>query len=187
MAFIVHRPNMTNREREDYLRALRKHGIDLGQTSRVLDPDTEKIWLALISSREEAVSIAGRLNRETSSKWLVSESSPSDSFGPLGPVIFHLSRRSGYFIVHPHTQTMAMIQSAFPNATPLATGINVEGELWQRYKSTGRDLSDLVYDLAPTLTGLCSEQLQELGFHLVDVDSDEILVVQQPGVESVPG
>jgi hypothetical protein len=170
----------TSSEYLAYTRLLRKKGVDLGQTPRVQDQSGNR-WLYVWDRMQEAVQFANELNRDAGAEeWVVREVNAPASRGPLGPLVIQLARRVDGFSFSIHPLSKAVIKSAFPDAQPGVTRIFVDVEKWMDWKSTQGGIDDLTRELALPLTGLDRDQLDGVGFVLVDDETGKTLIDAKP-------
>jgi hypothetical protein len=76
-----------------------------------------------------------------------------------------------------------MLRSAFPDAFGVDF-ISIYTDRWEEFRKTRGTLADLVQRIAPTLTGLSGEQLEALGYAVVD-DQSENTEMFVPPAEAV--
>ncbi len=181
MGFAVFRPGGTkDHEFEAYARLLRQQGVDLGRLPRVLEPGTGRRWLYVWDNEAKAQAFANELKKRTGdSAWEVIPVNAPPSEGPMGPVLIQLARRGDGLIFAIHPLSRAMIQSAFPDVFGVNT-VSIDTERWYDFRKTRGTLPDMVRQIAPTLTGLTSEQLETLGYAVIDDQSDDTLVFVPP-------
>ncbi|HVC95842.1 MAG TPA: hypothetical protein VND64_19280 [Pirellulales bacterium] len=183
MGFTVTRPGGTKDvEFESYARLLRQQGKDLGNLPRVPDPEQpRRRWVYVWNTREEAQHFADELQEQTGDNgWRVEPTAAPPSNGPFGPVLFQLARRSDGLALALHPLSLAMIQEAFPEAAPGATNAFVNMQTWGDFLKTQGKLSDLIEEIAPSLTGLSLHQLTDLGYAVIDADTDQTWVYVPP-------
>jgi hypothetical protein len=183
MGFTVTRPVGTkNAEFEAYVRLLRQQGKDLANLPRVPDPANPKrrcvyVW----NTQEEAQQFADELKEQTGDNgWRVEPTAAPPSNGPFGPVLIQLARRSDGLAFALHPLSLALIQEAFPNSAPGATSAFINTQTWNDFLKTHGSLGDLVAELVPSLTGLTGEQLTDVGYAVIDADSDRTWVYVPP-------
>jgi len=184
MAFTVHRNDgMTkDAEFEAYARLLRQHGVDLGKLPRAPEPGTRRRWLYVWDSREKAQAFADELRKRTrDNAWIVVEVEAPPSEGPMGPIIIQVGRRANGLVFGLHPLSRAMIQSAFPGARASATTVSVNFETPHDFQTTHGSIKDLAGKIVPTLTGLEQQELEKLGYALIEDGSDRTLVFVRPG------
>ena len=163
-----------------YIRLLRQQGKDLGHLPRVPEPGTNRRWLHVWDSKASAQKFADELTKRTGDRaWEVVRVNSSPSEGPLGPVLIQLARRGDGLMFALHSLSQAMIQSAFPRAFGVSS-ISVDTEKWNDFRKAHGTLADLVKQIAPTLTGLSSEQLEALGYAVIDDQSADSFVFVPP-------
>ncbi len=186
MGFTVTRPGGTKDiDFEAYGRLLRQNGVDLGKAPRVPDPATERRWLYVWQDEAEAKAFARELTKRTGKPaWKVVEVNDQPSEGPLGPLHIQLARRGDglHFGVHP--LSLALIQSAFPGTLGV-TDIFIDTETWYAFLKTKGDLKDFVGKIAPVLTGLTVEQLESLGFVVIDDHTEDTVAFAPPSVAAL--
>ena len=184
MAYTVHRNDgMTkDAEFEVYARLLRQQGVDLGKLPRVPEPGTGRRWLYVWSSQDEAQAFAEKLNERTrDNAWVVVEVAAPPSEGPMGPIIVQVGRRSYGLVFALHPLSRVMIQSAFPTAKRRDATVSINYETWQDFLTTYGSLEDLAREVVPTLTGLKLDELEGLGYALIEDDTNRTLVFVPPG------
>ena len=184
MGFTVTRPGGTkDAEFQAYARLLRQRGVDLGKLPRVPEPGTNRRWLYVWNAQPEAQAFADDLKERTGdSAWEVVEVNAPATEGPLGPVIVQMVRQADGLTFGLHPLSRAMIRSAFPGAVGAATYTSIDTANWYDFRKTKGDLSELVREIAPGLTGLSPEQLTTLGYAVVDADTNETLVFVPPAM-----
>ncbi len=183
MGFAVIRPGGTkDGEFETYVRLLRQHGKDLGNLPRVPDPeDPSRRWVYVWNSQDEAQRFADELNQETGDgTWQVAATAAPPSNGPFGPVLIQLARRADGLVFALHPLSVAMIREAFPGGKPSATNAFIDRQRWDDFLRTRGSLGDLVKEITPSLTGLDSSQLVDLGYAVIDADTDRTWVYVPP-------
>jgi hypothetical protein len=169
-------------EFEAYARLLRQQGIDLGKLPRAPEPGTGRRWLYVWDSREKAQAFADELNKRTrDNAWVVVEVAAPPSEGPMGPVIVQVGRRASGLVFGLHPLSRAMIQSAFPNAKGTAATISINFDTFQDFLTTHGSVENLAREIVPTLTGLTSQELEKVGYALIEDDTDRTLVFVRPG------
>jgi hypothetical protein len=185
MGFTVyHEGGTKDAEFEAYARLLRQRGADLGKLPRVPEPATNRRWLYVWNTREEAEAFARELKKRTGDRaWSVLELNAPISEGPLGPILIQLTRRGDGLSFTLHPLSLALIRSAFPQVGP-TTRTFIDTELWYDFLRTRGDLAELTRQIAPGLTGLQLEQLERLGYAVVDDDTDETLVYSPPAMSA---
>ncbi len=184
MAFTVnHKDGMAkDAEFEAYARLLRQQGVDLGKLHRAPDPGTGRRWLYVWQSEKEAHAFADELNKRTrDSAWGVVHVDAPPSEGPMGPLIIQVGRRGSGLVFGLHPLSRAMIQSAFPDAKGSASTISIKFETLDDFNSTHGGIEHLAQEVVPTLTGLKLPELENLGYALIEDDTDRTLVFVQPG------
>ncbi|HVA45424.1 MAG TPA: hypothetical protein VNH11_03475 [Pirellulales bacterium] len=169
-------------EFEAYVRLLRQQGVDLGKLPRAPEPGTARRWLYVWDSREKAQAFADELKRRTGEKaWVVTEVTAPASEGPIGPIIIQVARRADGLVFGLPTLSRLTIQSACPSANGAATTISVNFETLDDFLRTHGSIGGLAREVAPTLTGLKLEDLEQLGYALIEEDSGRTLVYVPPG------
>ena len=181
MGFVVYHPGgNTNAEFEAYVRLLRQRGVDIGKLPRVPDPETGQRWLYVWDTQEKADAFAAELKKRTASKnWVVRSSQARPTQGPVGPILIQLARRADGLSFELHPLSQAMIGSIFPHAIGATNTIFVDARKWSEFLKV-HDFARLVRDVIPTLTGLPLGQIDELGYWVVDSDSDETVLKFDP-------
>jgi hypothetical protein len=183
MGFTVTRSGGTkDAEFEAYARLLRQQGIDLGNLPRVPDPENPSLrWVYVWDSPEEAQHFADELNEQAESTgWHVVPTAAPPSYGPFGPILIQLARRSDGLVLALHPLSLAMIQEAYPDATPVTTNAFINTQTWNDFQQTQGTFSDLVEQIVPSLTDLRMDQLTDLGYAVIDADTDRTWVYVPP-------
>ncbi len=183
MGFTVTRPGGTkDAEFEAYARLLRQQGKDLGNLPRLPDPENpRRHWVYVWNTQEEAQQFADELKEQTGvNGWRVDRTAAPPSNGPFGPVLFQLARRSDGSVLALHPLSLAMIREAFPDAAPDATNAIINTQIGNDFLKTQGSFSDLVEEIVPSLTGLSLEQLTDLGYAVIDADTDRTWVYVPP-------
>ena len=184
MAFTVNQnAGMTkDAEFEAYARLLRQQGVDLGKLPRAPEPGTGRRWLYVWDSEEKARAFADKLNNRTrDNAWGVIEVDAPPSEGPMGPIIVQVGRRANGLVFGLHPLSRAMIQSAFPDSNGSATTISINFETLHDFSTTYGGIEDLAKEVVPTLTGLKLQVLENLGYALIEDDTERTLVFVRPG------
>jgi hypothetical protein len=181
MGFTVTRTSgIRDSEFEEYPHLLRQQGVDLGRAPRVPEPGTKRRWLYLWDSEAKARTFADQLKKRTGgSAWKIIPVDASPSEGPMGPLLIVLAPRADELIFCLEPLGQAMLRSAFPDAFGVSF-ITIDAEKWDEFRKTRGTLADLVQRIAPCLTGLTSEQLQDLGYAVIDGQSRETYVLVPP-------
>ena len=183
MGFTVTRPTGTkDAEFEAYIRLLRQQGKDLGKLPRVPDPAApHRRWVYVWNSAEEAQNFADELKERTGdAAWYVEQTAAPPSEGPFGPVLVQLARRADGLSFALHPLSRAMIHNGFPNVLPGVTNAFIDAQTWSDFLKTQGHLSDLVANVLPSLTGLNTDQLTDLGYAVLDADTDRTWVYVPP-------
>lgn len=185
MGFSVnHLGGNSDRQFEGYLRLLRKHGVEPGNLPRIFDPATGNKWLYVWNDERPAQAFRDELAEMTSDdQWSVIPVNGGTSQGPLGPLLFVLTRFATHFTIIPHTLSKVLLDSSFPNAVPTTTRITMDLDTWQNFRKSRGGLPELMREAAPALTGLDSEHVNALGLQLLNADDNRVLVEFAP-VES---
>jgi hypothetical protein len=183
MGFTVARQDGTkDAEFEAYARLLRQQGVDLGNLPRVPEPATRRRWLYVWQSREEAQAFADELKKRTrDNAWVVVEAAAPSSEGPMGPLIVQVGRRASGLVFGLHPLSRALIHSAFPRVKGQASTVAINFETLQDFLTTHGSLGALAHEVLPTLTGLKLEDLEKLGYALIEDDTNRTLVFVPPG------
>ena len=184
MAFTVSRNDggTKDAEFEAYARLLRQQGVDLGNLPRAPEPGTSRRWLYVWGSQEKAQAFANELKKRTrDNAWVVVEVAAPPSEGPMGPIIVQVGRRASGLVFGLHPLSRAMIQSAFPDARATATTVSSNFETWQDFLTTYGSIEALARGVVPTLTGLTLQELEKLGYALIEDDTHRTLVFVRPG------
>jgi len=190
MGFTVTRPVGTkDAEFEAYARLLRQQGKDLGNLPRVPDPENPtRRWVYVWNTQDEAQHFADELKEQTGdADWRVEPTTAPPSNGPFGPVLIQLARRSDGLAFALHPLSLAMIRKAFPDATPGTSNAFINTRTWDDFRTTHGGLNDLVEEIIPSLTGLGMEQLTDLGYAVIDADTDRSWVYVAPAAAATNG
>jgi hypothetical protein len=183
MGFTVTRPGGTkDAEFEAYARLLRQRGKDLGNLPRVPDPeDPKRHWVYVWDTLEEAQRFADELKEQTGENgWRVEPTGVAPSNGPFGPLLIQLARRSDGLILGLHPLSLAMIREAFPDKPPGATDVFINRQTWNDFLQNQGNLSDLIREILPSLTGLSVDRLTDLGYAVIDEDTNRTWVYVPP-------
>jgi hypothetical protein len=183
MGFTVTRPvGAKDAEFEAYVRLLRQQGKNLANLPRVPDPENpRRRWVHVWGTQEEAQQFADELTEQTGDNgWRVEPTAGPPSNGPFGPLLIQLARRSDGLVFTLHPLSRAMIEETFPESTPGATSTFINTQTWNDFLRTQGSLSDLVEEIVPSLTGLDREQLTDLGYAVIDADTDRTWVYVPP-------
>lgn len=184
MPFTVNRvEGMTkDAEFEAYVRLLRQKGIDLGRLPRSPEPRTGRHWLYVWDSRDDAEDFANELNRRTGDRgWSVVEVAAPDSDGPMGPIIIQMGRRANGLVFGLHPLSLTMIRSAYPDARAAVAPISIHFDTLEDFTATYGSIEALARNVvAPTLTGLDLSALEDLGYALIEDDTNRTLVFVPP-------
>jgi hypothetical protein len=182
MGFTVTRAGGTkDAEFQAYVRLLRQSGYDLGKLPRVPEPGTKRRWVFVWPTAEAAQEFAEELKVRTGdSAWQVEPVAAPPSVGPFGPILIQLARQADGLLFAPHPLSLAMIRSAFPQAKQKAASAFVNTQAWYDFLKTRGDLGELVKEIGPELTGLPLEEMKEIGYAVLDADTDETLVFVKP-------
>jgi hypothetical protein len=184
MAFTVSRNGGSTKdaEFEAYTRLLRQQGVDLGKSPRAPEPGTGRRWLYAWDSREKAQAFADTLKKRTrDNAWAVVEVAAPRSEGPMGPIIVQVGRRSTGLVFGLHPSSRVMIQSAFPGTKGMANTISINFDSFPDFLTPYGSFENLARAVVPTLTGLKLQELEKLGFALVEDDTDRTLAFVRPG------
>ena len=184
MGFTVTGPVGTkDAEFEAYARLLRQQGKDLGNLPRVPDPENpRRRWVYVWNTQEEAQQFADELKEQTGGNdWRVEPTAAPPSNGPFGPVLIQLARRSDGSGVGAAPPEPGHDPGSFPECD---TGRHQRlHQLADLATTSGRregTLSDLVKGIVPSLTGLSMDQLTDLGYAVIDADTDRTWVYVPP-------
>lgn len=183
MGFTVTRPVGTkDAEFEAYVRLLRQRGVDLGNLPRVPDPENpRRRWVYVWNTREEAEEFAKELRGETGDAgWCVEQTTAPPSQGPFGPLLIQLARRSDGLVFALHPLGLALMRQAFPQVRPLVRDAFIDTKTWNDFQRTQGELSDLAEEVIPSLTRLSKEQLADLGYAVIDADTERTWVYVPP-------
>jgi len=166
-------------EFQAYTRLLRQSGVDLGKVPRVREAN--KRWLYVWKTETEANAFAKELQKRTGQPWVVQPVVAEASEGPLGPLMVQLVRQGDGLTFGVHALSRAMIRSAFPDARSRVSTVFVNPETWNDFRRERGGLSDLVREILPNLTGLTCEQIDTLGYSVIDTITDETILSVPPG------
>jgi hypothetical protein len=183
MGFTVTRPvGAKDAEFEAYVRLLRQQGKNLANLPRAPDPESpRRRWVYVWNTEQEAQQFADELKEQTGENgWSVEPTAVPPSNGPFGPVLIQLARRSDGLMFALHPLSRAMIQETFADATPGVTNAFINTQTWNDFLKAQRNLTDLVEEIVPSLTGLNIEQLTDLGYAVIDADNDRTWVHVPP-------
>ncbi len=182
MVFTVTRNNGQTKdsEFEDYARLLRQQGVDLGKLPRVPEPGTGRRWLHVWDSREKAQAFATELSKRTHNSWIPVEVNAPPSEGPMGPLFIQVGRRSNGLVFGLHPLSRAMIQTAFPASKTYVATVSINFETHSELHAT-HNINQLTSAVVPTLTGLTAQELKQVGYTLLEEDTERTLVFVQPG------
>lgn len=183
MGFTVTRPaGARDAEFEAYIRLLRQQGKDLGNLPRIPDPaNPRRRWVYVWNTREEAQQFADDLKEQTGDNgWHVEPTAVPPSNGPFGPVLMQLARRSDGSVLTLYPLSLAMIREAFPRARPGAVNAIINTQTLNDFLNTRGSLTDLVNEIAPSLTGLSMAELNDLGYAVIDADDERTWVYVPP-------
>jgi hypothetical protein len=184
MAFTVSRNGSGTKdaEFEVYTRLLGRQGVDLGKLPRTPEPGTGRRWLYAWDSLEKAQAFAEELKKRThDNAWGVDEVAAPPSVGPMGPIIVQVGRRSNGLVFDLHPSGRTIIRSAFPDAKGMAATISINFERSQNFLTTDGSVEKLARELLPTLAGLKLQELEKLGYVLIEDDTHRTLAFVQPG------
>jgi hypothetical protein len=184
MAFTVIRNDggTKDAEFEAYARLLRQQGVDLGKLPRVPEPGTRRRWLYVWDSREKAQAFADELKKRTrDNAWVVVEVAAPPSEGPMGPIIVQVGRRASGLVFGLHPSSRAMIRSGFPDMKGTATTIAINVDTLRDFLTAHGGFENLAREVVPMLTGLKLQELEKLGYALIEDDTDRTLVFVRPG------
>jgi hypothetical protein len=96
----------------------------------------------------------------------------------MGPIIVQVGRRASGLVLGLHPLSRTMIRSAFPDARQAATTVAINFETLQ---TTHGSIEELAREVVPTLTGLDLQELEGLGYALIEDDTDRTLAFVPPG------
>ena len=74
-----------------------------------------------------------------------------------------------------------MILSAFPDVKATAATISVNFDTFQDFLTTHGSIEKLASEVVPILTGLQLQEIEKLGYALIEEDTDRTLVFVRPG------
>jgi hypothetical protein len=177
---VIHQGGTKDSEFDAYYRLLRQQGVDLGKAPRVAEPGTRRRWLYVWDTKAKAQAFANELKKRTRDKdWEAVPAAGSPSEGPLGPLLIQLGRRGDGLYFALHTLSQILLRSAYPEAFGVSS-IFLDREAWDDFLKARGDFAELTRRLAPTLTGLSTEQLEALGYAVIDDQSEETVVYVPP-------
>ncbi len=181
MGFTVNRAGGTkDNEFETYARLLRQQGVNLGKLPRVPEPGTKRRWLYVWDTQTKAQAFADEMKKCTGDPaWEVVPVDAPPSEGPMGPILIQLARRGDGLVFALHSLSLALIRSAYPKAFGV-NSVAIDTQRWYDFRKTQGNLADLVRQIAPSLTGLSIEELETLGYAVIDDQSEETLVFVPP-------
>jgi hypothetical protein len=180
---ITHPEGMKDTDFPTYARILTQKGVDLGRVPRVLEPTTGRRWLYVWPTRDEAEKVLQQLQTRTEDRsWVLDEVGAPTSQGPLGPVFIHRGQEAEGYFFGLDSLSRAMLRSAFPEVVgPSAVSWDTDS-LSDFQRNRQGTLLDLSWDAALNLTRLTREQLQEIGFVVVDDDTGKTVASISPAV-----
>jgi len=184
MGFTVNRNDSGTKDAEfaAYARLLRQQGVDLGKLPRAPEPITGRRWLYVWDAEEKAQAFADELKKRTrDDAWIVVKVTTPPSEGPMGPIIVQMGRRSNGLVFGLHPLSRTIIQSAFPGVNGTAATIAINFESFQDFQTTHGPIGNLASKVVPILTGLKSQELAQLGYALIEEDTNRTLVFVPPG------
>jgi hypothetical protein len=181
MGFTVTYPGgMKDTDFPTYARLLRQTGKDLGKSPRVSEPGTHRRWLYVWSTQPEAQAFVEELKQCTQdTAWEVVEVNGPASEGPLGPIIIQLLRQMQGLTFGLHVLSRVIIQSAFPQAVGY-TRVFIDTQTWYEFRKKRGEQENRIQRVALSLTGLTDEQLNDLGYMLVDAETEKTLSFVPP-------
>jgi len=184
MAFTVSRNGTGAKDSEfgNYARLLRIRGIDLGKLPRVPEPGTGRRWLYGWDSREQAQAFADDLKKQTHDpEWTVVEVPGPAAEGPLGPIVIQIAPRSTGLVFALHPASRMIIRSVFPESKGIASTLVLDLESIPDFVKSHGGIATLAREVLPTLTGLRLSELDQLGYVLVEDNTERTLVFVPPG------
>ena len=167
-------------EFQAYARLLRQSGVDLGNVPRVPEPGTDRRWLYVWKTEEEARAFAKELKKRTGQTWVVQPVNAEASEGPLGPLMVQLVRQGDGLTFGLHALSRAMIRSAIPTAVSATTSVFIDTQTWYDFQNIKGGLNELAEQILPSLTGLTGEEIKDLGYVILDADTEETLASVPP-------
>jgi hypothetical protein len=188
MGYTVWLPSGTkDSEFQAYTRLLRQSGIDLGNSPRVREPDSGKLWLYVWDSEPAAQAFAAEIRKRTHQKsWKVIPVDAPPSEGPLGPLMIQLARRADGLTLALHPLSRAMLRSAFPTVVSPTTSTFIDAQAWDDFRKRGGGLGELIRQNLEVLTGLDRTQIRHLGYLVFDSDTEETLASESPRFSTTP-
>jgi hypothetical protein len=184
MGFTVTRDDAGTKdaEFEAYARLLRQQGVDLGKLPRSPEPNSGRRWLYVWDSQDKAQAFADELRKRTrDNAWIVVPVEAPPSEGPMGPIIVQVGRRASGLVFGLHPLSRAMIQSAFREVKGSASTVAINFESFQDFVTTHGSLENLAREVIPMLSGLKQEELEKLGFALIEEGTHQTLAFVRPG------
>ena len=167
---------------EAYARLLRQRGKNLGNLPRTPDPaNPGRRWVHVWDNQTDAEDFARDIHEETGdSGWSVVPIDEPASNGPLGPVVFQLVRRSDGLSLTLHPLSRVTIQQACRSSAPSVSNAFVNLETWREFEDLRGNLGDLVETIAPALSGLSPNELRDIGYMVIDADTDRTSIHVPP-------
>ncbi len=173
-----------DREFEVYTRLLAEVGIDLSNSPRVPEPDTDRRWLYAWKNKSEAERFAAELRRRTrNADWFVYEFEvATEERGPVAPLeIATVPEGDGYtYYLTPESRERVL--AAYPG-TKLALGLKVGIDKQQDLLQGNGD--DWWMELSRVLTGRNEEEIDSLGGVRVVVEEDTVAFQRIPAAAAL--
>jgi hypothetical protein len=133
-------------------------------------------------SKPKAQAFADELKKRTrDNAWIVAEVAAPSSEGPMGPIIVQVGRRANGLVFGLHPLSRAMIRSAYPQVNGTAKTVSITFDSVQDFLTKHGSIESLSRKVVPSLTGLELHDLENLGYALIEDDTDKTLVFVQPG------
>ena len=173
MPFTVTRSEETSdAEFVEYIHKLLQQGRSLANLPRVPDPENpHRRWTGAFETQDEAQKfVDDLLERTVMTGWRIEPIVTEPSFGPFGPVLIEQARVSDGLFLSLHPLSLPLIREAFPETKRAVTQVFVESDSFSDYKKKHGTFSELVREILPLLTGLCLDQLTDVGYVVIDAD-----------------
>lgn len=179
---VCHRGEVKDSEFWNYHRVFRQHKGDLARTLRVPDPETRRRWLPVWKSKAEASAFAKDLAERTAvGNWEVQKVSDGEaSEGALGPIVLQMKRSPIDILFAVDHLSQLLIQSAYPNAVPRLTYAAISFPDWEAYQRKKGGITSLVREVMPLLTGMTLDELDEVGYLVIDTKDEDTYVRNTP-------
>ena len=169
----------TDREFESYTRLLADVGIDLSNSPRVPDPDTDRRWLYAWKKKSEAERFVAELRRRTrNADWFVREFEvSSEERGPVAPLDISTVPENDGYTYYLTPESRERVVAAYPG-TKLSLGLQVGIDKQQDLLRRQGD--DWWMEVSRVLTGRTIEEIDSLGGVRVVVGQDTVAFQRIP-------